>query len=661
VGVVSVSWRIIEGDCTAALADLSDGSVDAIVTDPPYGLGFMGREWDALPPGLPWARECLRVLKPGGHLLAFGGTRTYHRLTCAVEDAGFEIRDCLAWLYGSGFPKSLDVSKAIDKAAGAEREVVGTRVKAGMGSETTFAQDAWTQANRGPVELDITAPATPDAARWEGWGTALKPAHEPIVLARKPLAGTVAGNVLAHGTGALNVNGCRIGSDSTRRPLGKPLNGGAYGTDRADRDTLDVVGGSDSGRWPANVLLDGEAAAMLDQPTANLKEGFSVNRNRDGSAHSGNTVLGARNADTKDVGYGDSGGASRFFLTVQPDKVCALCSLPCVVSAGPNTTPSDPPNGTAPEPVQAGQQRQHEDSSPPSSASAKPAGSDSSTTSRTERAGSVLPPAMTERADWIVQLAKSAVSLCGSCETATAQNVALWLHDPVQASRHGAASTSAPSVQTLSRSLALVAEGSRSTGIIPTTESLSALCGSAVAATTASTTANATASGGAPNYRLKYQSKASSAERNAGLDGFEAVDGGTYANGAGMPGRTLRDGEWVQTDLVQRRPRANVHPTVKPIDLMRWLCRLVTPPGGTVLDTFTGSGTTGCAAVLEGFDFIGVERELEYAAIARARIEWWSRYEPGVDTDKALAAGKKRDVAEASGLGSLFDGLDDAA
>jgi site-specific DNA-methyltransferase (adenine-specific) len=196
-----------EGDCRVVLRGLPEGSVDAVVTDPPYELGFMGRGWDRT--GIAydvamWA-ECLRVLKPGGHLVAFGGTRTHHRMICAIEDAGFEVRDCLMWLYGSGFPKSLDVSKAIDKAAGAVREVVGKqRTNVGMqgGNFTAGSQSG---------DVDITTPATPEAAQWQGFGTALKPAWEPICLARKPLAGTVAETVLAHGTGALNIDGCRIG------------------------------------------------------------------------------------------------------------------------------------------------------------------------------------------------------------------------------------------------------------------------------------------------------------------------------------------------------------------------------------------------------------------------------------------------------------------
>src|SRR5690606_11198925 len=183
-------------------------------------------------------------------------TRTFHRLACALEDAGWEIRDTLMWVYGSGFPKSLDVSKAIDKAAGAEREVVGTRIKAGIGGSQTFAQDAWTQANRGPIELSVTEPATDAARQWQGWGTALKPAWEPIILARKPLIGTVAANVLAHGTGALNIDACRVGDNAGwSYPNGRG-GSGWHGREGLSGNLSEPMSAS-QGRWPANVLHDG--------------------------------------------------------------------------------------------------------------------------------------------------------------------------------------------------------------------------------------------------------------------------------------------------------------------------------------------------------------------------------------------------------------------
>jgi site-specific DNA-methyltransferase (adenine-specific) len=200
-----MTYQLLHGNCLDILKTLPDNSIDAIVTDPPYELGFMGKKWDAsgIAYNVEMWEQCLRVLKHGGHLLAFGGTRTYHRMACAIEDAGFEIRDSIHWLYGSGFPKSLDVSKAIDKAAGADREIVGKHPNPGSVKPRIAMGERW------KAEPDITAPATDAAKQWEGWGTALKPAHEPVVVARKPLDGTVANNVLQHGTGALNIDATR--------------------------------------------------------------------------------------------------------------------------------------------------------------------------------------------------------------------------------------------------------------------------------------------------------------------------------------------------------------------------------------------------------------------------------------------------------------------
>jgi DNA modification methylase len=298
--------RLYVGDCIEVMQEMDADSVDAVVCDPPYGLEFMGKEWDApwkvagkveranegtdvshpFRDGAPrveygfggrasydfaawcetWAREALRVLKPGGHLLAFGGTRTFHRLTCGIEDAGFEVRECLAYMYGSGFPKSLDVSKAIDKAAGAEREVVGQGgsscpgIAAGGECDCAERYGDERSMSSATVHSPATAPATDAAREWQGWGTALKPAWEPCVMARKPLAGTVAENVQQHGTGALNVDGCRIGSDgATKR--GDTSENVATATGWT---TGHEIVSLNAGRWPANVALDEDAAAMLD-------------------------------------------------------------------------------------------------------------------------------------------------------------------------------------------------------------------------------------------------------------------------------------------------------------------------------------------------------------------------------------------------------------
>ena len=305
---------IYHGDCRDIMeGKLPDNWVDSIVTDPPYELGFMGKGWDAS--GIAYNVEvwenAYRILKPGGHLLAFGGTRTWHRLAVAIEDAGFEVRDSIAWMYGSGFPKSHDVSKAIDKAAGAEREVVGKR-------------DTYTGADKhantfmaSPRLMPITAPATPAAQQWQGWGTALKPAFEPIVVARKPLIGTVAENVLAHGTGALNIDGCRIdmGAEYDAEKVQRQQNSagaidGAFGAAALIGKEIPTYNGK--GRWPANVILDESQAAELDRQSGVTTAGAA------GKKGSGGFVNGYDGE--YDVPYGDTGGASRFFYTAKANS-----------------------------------------------------------------------------------------------------------------------------------------------------------------------------------------------------------------------------------------------------------------------------------------------------------------------------------------------------
>ena len=369
------TFRIICGDSLDVLATLPEASFDAIVTDPPYGIEFAGRAWDKCVPGVDYWRAAARVLKPGAHLLAFGGTRTYHRLGVAIEDAGFEIRDSLAWLYGSGFLKSLDVSKAIDRqrhdrdqvltvtrwirerrdAAGMtnaqideafgfhgmaghwttqgsqpaiptldqwphlmavldvdevpeeiqllavdlngakgtpgkawfEREVIG---EARHGTKDRTAVGAGTKPTLKST-FAITAPASDAARRWKGWGTTLKPAFEPIILARLPLMGTVANNVTTYGTGALNVDGCRIGAESTDATAEK-------------------------GRWPSNVLLDESAAEMLDEQAGERASG-----SRKGGIYSnGSFTTGGDGCGLLPTINGSTGGASRFFYTSKASR-----------------------------------------------------------------------------------------------------------------------------------------------------------------------------------------------------------------------------------------------------------------------------------------------------------------------------------------------------
>lgn len=261
--VVVGNAELWHGNCLDVLPQLS--SVDAIVTDPPYGLGFMGKDWDHGVPGVHFWQEALRAAKPGAHLLAFGGTRTFHRLVVAIEDAGWEIRDTIMWVYGSGFPKSLDVGKAIDKAAWAAREVVGKQSYTAPDIRVN-AYDQSHVADRERLGVPITATATDAAKQWDGWGTALKPAYEPICVARKPLEGTVAANILTHGTGGINVDGCRVRYEETQNPATNPLyrklagyaNGNANDAGSSSFSIKDGSGERNPnafGRWPSNVLL----------------------------------------------------------------------------------------------------------------------------------------------------------------------------------------------------------------------------------------------------------------------------------------------------------------------------------------------------------------------------------------------------------------------
>jgi DNA modification methylase len=303
------------GDCREVLPNL--WPFDACLTDPPYGLGFMGKGWDHTVPGLNFWKPLLKALKPGAPLLAFGGTRTFHRLACAIEDSGFELRDCLMWLYGSGFPKSLDLSKAIDKAAGAEREVVGidqdrlARLKNQLhGSVSTGGE--W---EHGPRDVSITAPATDAAKLWTGYGTALKPAWEPILLAMKPLDGTFAENAQRHGVGGLNIDGSRIGTElpAPRNAPKKIIRGGKFHA-AADAEKEMSHYNPTAGRWPANVLHDGSEEVVRHFPQTSggtLKAGTQ----REGIGYRGGLGTTVRNTFEA-----NSGSAARFFYCAKASR-----------------------------------------------------------------------------------------------------------------------------------------------------------------------------------------------------------------------------------------------------------------------------------------------------------------------------------------------------
>ena len=302
------------GDCLQVLKELDDCSIDSIVTDPPYGLSFMGKGWDYQVPSVEIWEQCLRVLKPGGHLLAFAGTRTQHRMCVNIEDAGFEIRDMIAWVYGSGFPKSQNLGKAIDKAAGAEREVIGfdsVAAKRTPGVGTAVFGDYKGQSG------SITAPATPEAQQWDGWGTALKPALEPITVARKPFKGTVANNVLEHGTGAINIDGCRVApTGESKQRTGEASQDARY-TDKGSTNFAakpGIRGGDPAGRWPANVIHDGsdEVTELFPETKSGNVKAYQ-RTNRSGWA-------GPTPEQSTFEREGDSGSAARFFYCAKANK-----------------------------------------------------------------------------------------------------------------------------------------------------------------------------------------------------------------------------------------------------------------------------------------------------------------------------------------------------
>jgi site-specific DNA-methyltransferase (adenine-specific) len=654
--------QILHGNCLDILPTLPDCSVDSIVTDPPYGLEFMGKDWDApwkgkasrefneikegelggfkkLPnhsrvnnlkcqncdkwkfssnpckcdkPAFPNARlsamveyqlwfqqvaaECLRVLKPGGHLLAFGGTRTYHRMAVAIEDAGFEIRDSLHWIYGSGFPKSLDVSKAIDKQAGAEREVIG------YGKGVTVASDdnQYGGINRGAVgikqtaiDVPITAPATDAAKGWQGWGTALKPAHEPIVVARKPLIGTVAGNVLQWGTGAINIDGTRVAHKSeadrlSATPQGRVTSnksaGAAPDVDNLGRVEIERPDNS-SGRWPANIVfthnhdcadictegcpvreLDGQSGTSITRPTTG-----GTNKTKR-SAMAGGAMNSAPST------HNDSGGASRFFTVTEWDaqfryvakpgkrernaglKLCE-CDKLSRHSETEKSWDNEDQQAQHPEDTEQSQKRDTDESGTPTSSD-------------------------------------SAWSTSSSGNTTTGQ------------SPKDIKSTT-PTTTNLTTELRTF-----NLSTAPTTSESTPVANCA------------TINGGSPAECVENLNQSTSAT-------------GTSAK---KVGRSTDDADPATSESLSKAnanassllcPRCDGvrggHPTVKPLALMRWLVRLVTPPNGTVLEPFAGSGTTLVACHMEGFNAIGIEMTDEYLPIIEGRLEWARQQPPEPD------------------------------
>jgi len=356
---------ILQGDCIEEMKKLKENSVDAIITDPPYGLGFMNKEWDSpakhrelvarelkrsaerkaqgksptdapfsqsVQPGLAikgakegrwyqewceqWSKELFRILKPGGYFLSFCATRMYHRMTCGIEDAGFEIRDTIMWLYGSGFPKSLNIGKQIDKIQGNEREVVGKR------SDFSYDNSKRDSVRHNETEdikvgaSDWNNPVTKGNSEWEGWGTALKPAVEPIVVARKPLSEkNVALNVLKWGTGGINIDACRIGTETIMQHGRRQKEGTGW----KNHWHNDLEKGKEwQGRFPANIILDEDAGKILDEQTeGKVGNGHWAKTKVTGFGEFGNGKSEYFGVEEKDK---NKGGASRFFYCAKASK-----------------------------------------------------------------------------------------------------------------------------------------------------------------------------------------------------------------------------------------------------------------------------------------------------------------------------------------------------
>lgn len=328
--------QLWHGDVLDCLRDMESDSFHGCLCDPPYGLNFMGKQWDHGVPSVEVWSEVMRVLKPGAMLMAFGGTRTHHRLACAIEDAGFELRDCMMWLYGSGFPKSHDISKGLDKQAGAERKVVGqvrrwgANASGGRGSQN---KNSYQESQVGAERFDnITAPDTDAAQQFDGYGTALKPAWEPVILAMKPLDGTFAENALKYGVAGLNIAEGRVEYEESTNPATNPLHRktAGYANNNASDEgssSFSLKDGSGErnpnplGRWPANLILDNESAEALDEQTGKLSSGkMKSGQQRKESRGDGGFHGGFPDEATRQDTYGDTGGASRFFYCAKADR-----------------------------------------------------------------------------------------------------------------------------------------------------------------------------------------------------------------------------------------------------------------------------------------------------------------------------------------------------
>jgi len=477
--------KLMLGDNIESLKKLPNNSVDSVVTDPPYGLSFMNKKWDYDVPSVDFWKEVYRVLKPGGHVLSFGGTRTYHRMAVNIEDAGFEIRDQIMWLYSSGFPKSLNIGKAVDST-----------IKTGKSNPKAINQSEMSktdgevvnviQPNNGIlgekklITKNIGASLeTEQAQQWEGWGTALKPANEPICVARKPLSEkSVALNALKWGTGGINIDDCRVGSDIIKRSEASCVPSLFQFNTNPDYKPDETPG-----RWPANVILECCCDKVIEGERGEVKKTTRIHNYEVG----GDKFGGFNKKITGIDNYNDTGD-------IHTDPMC-----PCYML--------DQQSG------------------------------------------------LVNQGHWPKGSTKGFGEFGGG--SSTYEGVG-----PKDKTKSGAS-------------------------------------------------------------RFFYQSKVSKAERNMGLDEFE--DKKSQLNSGGI-GRKISVEKRLEENGENAATTKNTHPTVKPVNLMAYLCRLVTPPNGIVLDPFMGSGSTGIASRLEGFTFYGMELDENYFKIAESRIDNYEKY-----------------------------------
>lgn len=558
---------IYHGDCLEVLKTFEADSIDALVTDPPAGISFMGKEWDSSSAFIRRMTdifdECIRVMRPGAHGFVWALPRTSHWTATALEDAGFEIRDVVTHLFGSGFPKSLDISKAIDKQAGVEREILSTITRSAA-RRLDFRMDK---------ESNITAPATREAKQWQGWGTALKPASEHWILVRKPISEkTVAANVLRWSCGGLNIDRSRIESVRSSASFNqRDISGGNYNSAKPGVNRVQTQP-ENLGRFPSNLILDESAAQMLDEQSGILTSGAKKRDFETAKTQGVTWKFGGSECESS------QGGASRFFLCVKHDIDESCGSEKTKVG---NTF--------------VGKKMENK-----------------SVVLNTDGSGNNLSDQYLMDSMFIIRteivltmsfqiLNASIKTPIGHCTIKTEKIIELFLAENVVG------------VSIVSNTEALIyLENGQQVPIKGIVEIVPVKNFGNGENKTRNITTLITENIELSGARFRYCPKTSKSERNAGCEGLEEKRTFGTDSGDGL-GRGISN---------SHIPNSNHHPTVKPKKLMSYLINMICPPGGTVLDPFMGSGSTGVACGENGFQFIGIEKELEYFNIAEKRIKY---------------------------------------